>query len=247
MIASSSVYQFLVERVIHETPVLSSLQFEIHRTQPITLYSHEIGPNPWKVAIILSALELEYKTIFVSFEEVKQYPFVDINPNGRLPAIIDPNQGVTLWESGAIIQYLIDTYDLSHKLSYDNIPDKYHTQQWLHFQMSGQGPYYGQLGWFKRQDEKQSIAIKRYSDEVRRVTGVLNKVLEGCQWLVGDKCTYTDLSFVPGQEILSLLSTDLVTELASEFPNVKAWMTRMKKRADVRKVLEEKRQAMEQL
>ena len=94
--------------------------------QPITLYSHEIGPNAWKVAIILSALGLEYKTIFVSFEQVKQPPFTEINPNGRLPAIIDPNQGITLWESGAIVQYLIETYDVWHKISYETFPEKHH-------------------------------------------------------------------------------------------------------------------------
>ncbi|KAJ5107386.1 hypothetical protein N7456_004061 [Penicillium angulare] len=215
--------------------------------QPITLYSHEIGPNPWKVAIILSALGIEYEQVFVDFEKVKQRPFTDINPNGRLPAIIDPNHGITLWESGAIIQYLIDTYDTSHTLSYETTAEKYHIQQWLHFQMSGQGPYYGQLGWFKRQPEQMPLAIQRYADEVRRVTGVLEKALEGKLWLVGEKCTYADLSFVPWQDVLSLVSSELVDELARDFPNVEAWMGRMKQRADVKKVLEEKKQAMASL
>lgn len=215
--------------------------------QPITLYSHEIGPNPWKVAIILSALGLEYKTIFVSFEQVKQPPFTEINPNGRLPAIIDPNQGITLWESGAIVQYLIETYDVWHKISYETFPEKYHAQQWLHFQMSGQGPYYGQLGWFKRQPESHPFAIKRYSDEIRRVTSVLDKALEDRLWLVGDKCTFADLSFVTWQDLLGFISPDQVEDFAREFPNVEAWMGRMKERADVKKVLDEKQQAMAKL
>ncbi|KAJ5956939.1 hypothetical protein N7501_011218 [Penicillium viridicatum] len=215
--------------------------------QPITLYSHEIGPNPWKVAIILSALGLEYKTIFVSFDEVKLPPFTDINPNGRLPAINDPNRNITLWESGAIVQYLIDTYDVSHKLSYDTFPERYHTQQWLHFQMSGQGPYYGQLVWFKRQPNSDPSAIARYSNEIRRVTSVLDKALQGHQWLVGDKCTYADLSFVPWQDILSMFHGDQVETITRDFPNVAAWMGRMRAREDVKKVLQEKALAMEKM
>lgn len=215
--------------------------------QPITLYSHEIGPNPWKVAIILSALGLEYKTIFVSFDEVKLPPFTDINPNGRVPAIHDPNRNITLWESGAIVQYLIDTYDVSHKLSYDTFPERYHTQQWLHFQMSGQGPYYGQLGWFKRQPNSDPSVIARYSNEIRRVTSVLDKALQGRQWLVGDKCTYADLSFVPWQDLLSLFHGDQVETIARDFPNVDMWMGRMRAREDVKKVLQEKALAMEKM
>jgi glutathione S-transferase len=215
--------------------------------QPITLYSHEIGPNPWKVAIILSALGLEYKTIFVSFDEVKLPPFTDINPNGRLPAITDPNRNITLWESGCIVQYLIDTYDVSHKLSYDTFPERYLTQQWLHFQMSGQGPYYGQLGWFKRQPNPNPSAIERYSNEIRRVTSVLDKALQGRQWLVGDKCTYADLSFVPWQDLLNFFHGDQVEILARDFPNADAWMGRMRAREDVKKVLQEKALAMEKM
>jgi glutathione S-transferase len=63
------------------------------------------------------------------------------------PAIIDPNTDLTLWESGAIIQYLIEQYDTERKLSYDSLHEKHLLNQWLHFQMSGQGPYYSQLAW----------------------------------------------------------------------------------------------------
>lgn len=65
-----------------------------------------------------------------------------------VPAIEDPTTGVTLWESGAIIEYLIDQYDTSNKLSFKSSPEKYQTLQWLHFQMSGQGPYFGQGAWY---------------------------------------------------------------------------------------------------
>lgn len=84
--------------------------------QPIKLYSRPIGPNPWKVAIILSILQLPYETIFVDFAEVKREPYVDLCPNGRVPTIVDPNKRITIWESGAIVNYLIETYDPSHQL-----------------------------------------------------------------------------------------------------------------------------------
>jgi glutathione S-transferase len=71
---------------------------------------------------------------------VKQEPYTLLNPNGRLPTIEDPNTGMTLWESGAIIEYLIETYDKEKKLSIDSSPEKFQIKQFLHFQMSGQGP-----------------------------------------------------------------------------------------------------------
>jgi glutathione S-transferase len=154
------------------------------------------------VAIILEALNIPYTTTFVDFTAVKQEPYTAVNPNGRLPALTNLNANLTLWESGAIVQYLIDTYDAEkYSLSYESFPGRYLTQQWLHFQMSGQGPYYGQLGWFKRQNDPQTqaLAIKRYSDEIHRVTSVLDGALADRQWLVGDKCTYADLLFVPWQ------------------------------------------------
>jgi glutathione S-transferase len=75
----------------------------------------------------------------MDFSELKKDPFESINPNGRVPAIEDPNTGMKLWESGAIIEYLLETYDKENKLSYTKSPEKFETKCWLHFQMSGQG------------------------------------------------------------------------------------------------------------
>lgn len=117
-------------------------------SKPIKLYSHPGGPNPWKVAIILNALNLPYETTFMDFGDLKKQPFESINPNGRVPAIEDPNTGLTLWESGAIIEYLLETYDKGNTLSYTTAKEKWESKCWLHFQMSGQGPYFGQMAWF---------------------------------------------------------------------------------------------------
>ena len=67
---------------------------------------------------------------------MKKAPFTNVNPNGRVPAIEDPNTGIHLWESGAIVEYLVETYDKQNTLSYgDKSPEKYQLKQWLHFQM----------------------------------------------------------------------------------------------------------------
>ena len=82
---------------------------------------------------------LKYETKIMDFSELKKDPYEKLNPNGRVPAIEDPNTGINLWESGAIIEYLLETYDKENKLSYTKSPEKFQQSQWLHFQMSGQG------------------------------------------------------------------------------------------------------------
>lgn len=105
--------------------------------QPITIWGHWGAPNPWKVIIILKELALPYSVRLVELSDTKKPPLTTVNPNGRLPAIEDPNTGVRLWESGAIVQYLIREYDRVGSISYDGVPAKYETDQWLFFQVSG--------------------------------------------------------------------------------------------------------------
>jgi len=88
--------------------------------------------------MILEELGLPHTMTIVEFDDAKKPEYLAVNPNGRLPSIRDPNTGITLWESAAIIQYLIDQYDTEGKLSYKTFPDKYHCQQWLAFQISGE-------------------------------------------------------------------------------------------------------------
>ena len=84
----------------------------------------------------------------LEFPDMKKEPYTSINPNGRVPAIEDPNTGITLWESSAIIDYLLETYDKSNSLQYTSAPEKFLQKSWMAFQISGQGPYYGQRAWF---------------------------------------------------------------------------------------------------
>ena len=93
--------------------------------------------------------------------------------------------------------YIADKYDTARKLSAAQGEDKYKELQWLFFQASGQGPYYGQAAWFSFfHSEKLPSAVERYKKEILRVLSVLDGVLSKQEWLVGGKCTIADISFI---------------------------------------------------
>lgn len=203
--------------------------------------------NPVKLAMILNELNLPFEAIHVPFADVKNPEYTVINPNGRLPAIQDPNTGITLWESGAIIEYLVDHYDKECRLSFPpGTPESYHAKQWLYFQTSGQGPYYGQLFWFKLFHSTQvPSAIERYIKEVNRVTGVLEGHLSKEKkehgdsigfdgpWLVGNKISYADISFVSWQKgVEHLLDKDAFD--MDKYPVVKEWLAKMTARPAIK-------------
>ncbi|KAL2823780.1 glutathione S-transferase [Aspergillus cavernicola] len=214
---------------------------------PIKVYTHASGPNPAKVIMILKELSLPYTPILVASSDVKSPPFTLINPNGRLPAIEDPNTGITLWESGAIIEYLIETYDdKDHTISFERGSEEYfHAKQFLHFQMSGQGPYFGQAVWFLfYHAEKIASAQERYLNEIRRVTGVLEGILGGGEegekkkeYLVGGRFSYVDAAFVPWFEVVPVVTDSI--DLAKDFPNVKAWLDRVQGRKAIAESIRE--------
>ncbi|OCL09431.1 putative glutathione S-transferase Ure2-like protein [Glonium stellatum] len=209
------------------------------------------GPNPPKVAIILGELGVPFEVIAIPFSDVKKPEYLAINPNGRLPAIQDPNTGITLWESGAIVEYLIEVYDKEHKLSFaPGTPESFLAKQWLFFQTTGQGPYYGQAVWFKKYHPEQlPSAVERYVKEINRVTGVLEghlarqKQEHGASgdgpWLVGNKLSYADISFVPWQTIIAMVGEDEYN--VDNFPHVKEWLSKMNSHETVKTALESAR------
>jgi glutathione S-transferase len=159
--------------------------------KPITVYVHSAGPNPFKVIIVLEELSVPYTKIVV--DDPKEDWFVAINPNGRVPAIKDPNSNIVLWESGAIMEYLVETYDVDKRLCGASPASKWEIKQYLHFQMSGQGPYYGQAMWFHKCPQDIPIAKERYVNEIIRVISVLDNILEGKKYLVDDKLSVLTL------------------------------------------------------
>ncbi|CAG9940307.1 unnamed protein product [Clonostachys rosea f. rosea IK726] len=204
--------------------------------QPITVYVHEAGPNPYKVVIAAEELSVPYKTIVV--KDPKEEWFAAINPNGRVPAIVDPNTNITLWESGAIVEYLVETYDKQGKLTVSDVAGKWQLKQYLHFQMSGQGPYYGQAMWFHKHDEDIPVAKQRYHEQIVRVVEVLDNILKGKEYLVGDKFTFADLAFIPWNRVIEghpILKANVWDkyEVEKKYPNYVAWQRRLVARPSV--------------
>lgn len=120
----------------------------------VTLYSHRgPGPNPFKVAILLEKLGLEYEVVALDFGDdaengVKGKKFLAVNPNGRVPAIVDHQANdFVVWESGAILYYLVEKYDKEGKFFGKSIDEKTTTMQWLTHQLSGLGPTQGNLNY----------------------------------------------------------------------------------------------------
>lgn len=212
--------------------------------KPITLYTHVTGPNPWKVVMLFNELNLPYESKFLQFPDMKQQPFESVNVNGRVPAIEDPNTGITMWESGAILEYLVETYDKQKSISFQpGTADYFHAKQWLHFQMSGQGPYFGQAVWFTRYHPEQLESARvRYVNEIRRVSDVLNRALEGKEYLVGGKFSFADAAFVPWYGVVPMI-TGNAFDLEKDFPNLNAWLNRIKARPAIAKALQARAEA----
>ncbi|EKM53750.1 uncharacterized protein PHACADRAFT_211405 [Phanerochaete carnosa HHB-10118-sp] len=218
-----------------------------------TLFSHKGGPNGWKVAFILEELGLIYESVYFDFrqKEQKTPEFIKCNPNGRIPAVIDHgNSDFVVWESNAIIQYIVDKYDKKHKLSIAPGTDEYYTQlQWLYFQASGQGPYFGQVGWFNLyHPEKVPSAVERYQNEIKRVLGVLESVLSKQEWLVGGRPTVADISFLsqltfPASCRWNIYAAKRLLEnfdFEKEFPATAEWHKKLLERPAIKKVWEER-------
>lgn len=143
-------------------------------------------------------------------------------------------------ESGAILQYLTEEYDKDYKLNYASWPQRAEVCSWLHFQMSGQGPMFGQRVWFlKCHGEKVTSALERYGNEIKRILRVIERHLEkrGTEYLVGDKCTMADLAFFPWNHVLAWL-LDGELDLDREFPRTARWHMRLIERESVKKVLQ---------
>ncbi|RAL10229.1 glutathione S-transferase family protein [Aspergillus homomorphus CBS 101889] len=205
------------------------------------------GPDSWKVKLILEELQAFYIIESFKFDEMKNPPFININPNGRAPAIVDPNTNLTLWGSGAIIQYLIEVYDTEKKLTYNHtqrasptqpvppLPDERARPVLRPSRMVDITPYFADCSTSSTpgEDPLRHRPICRRS---RRTLGVLNTVLEGRTWLVGEKITFADLVFVPWNGRLDYLLPE--EDYLATYPNVKAWQQRIEKRPSWKECIE---------
>jgi glutathione S-transferase/GST-like protein len=151
-------------------------------------------PNGWKVAIALEEMELPYTPHVLNLSERTQHEewFLAMNPNGRIPVIVDRDvDDLTIFETGAIMLYLAEK---SGKFMPTSLKGRYAAMQWLMFQMSGIGPMQGQAVAFERYfPEDVPAARKRYHNETRRLYEVLNRHLADHEWLA-DEYSIADMA-----------------------------------------------------
>ncbi|KAH8692716.1 glutathione S-transferase GstA [Talaromyces proteolyticus] len=208
------------------------------RTPDITLYTAQT-PNGIKISIALEELGLPYKVQKLEFSKNQQKEpwFLEINPNGRIPALTDTftdGQKIRLFESGSILQYLVENYDPDHKLSYPKgTREHYEVNNWLFFQNAGVGPMQGQANHFNRYaPERIEYGVTRYVNETRRLYGVLDKHLASSKsgYLVGDHISIADVSHWGWVASAGWAGIDI-----DEFPNLKAWEEKLAARPGVEK------------
>lgn len=167
----------------------------------IQLYSTPT-PNGVKVSIMLEETGLAYEPHFINIGENETWgpEFLSLNPNGKIPAIIDPDgpggKPFGLFESGAILLYLAEK--TGQLLPTDPVR-RYETIQWVFFQMASVGPMFGQLGFFHKfagREIEDKRPLERYRNESKRLLGVLENRLEGRDWIMGADYTIADISLL---------------------------------------------------
>lgn len=183
-------------------------------------------PNGIKVSVMLEETGLSYEAHRINFDQDDQHSpeFLSINPNGKIPAILDPDgpdgRPLPLFESGAILIYLAEK---TGKFLPCQPSLRYETIQWLMFQMSGIGPMFGQVGFFHKYAGKNFEDKRprdRYINESRRLLAVVNDRLAIRQWMMGDEYTIADMTIFPwvGNLIGFYEAGDLVC--INDFPHV---------------------------
>ena len=181
---------------------------------------------------MLEETGLPYEPHFVDFGQNDQMSdaFISLNPNNKIPAIIDPNgpdqQAIGLWESGAILIYLAEK---SGKLLPSDAKARMETLQWLMFQMGGAGPMFGQFGYFHKfagSEIEDKRPYERYLNEGKRLLKVIEKQLEKSEYIAGDDYTVADISLWPWiKTITHFYDAGEVMEM-DDRPAINAWLAK---------------------
>lgn len=213
--------------------------------QPELLQLYSLAtPNGVKVSIMLEETGLPYEAHYVDFGKNESHTpeFLSLNPNGKIPAIIDPDgpggKPLPLFESGAILQYLAEK---TGKFLPADPALRYETIQWVHWQMGGIGPMFGQLGFFYKfagKEYEDKRPLERYRAESKRLLGVLNTRLEGREWMMGNEYTIADIAILGW--VRNLIGFYEARELVDfdSFGNVAKWLDRGLARPAVQRGLE---------
>lgn len=194
-------------------------------------------PNGHKVHIMLEECGLEYKVHPINIGAGDQFgeEFLKISPNNKIPAIVDSDgpdgQPISLFESGAILLYLAGK---TGKFLPEDVRGKYDALQWLMFQMGGVGPMLGQAHHFRiYAPEKIEYAVNRYTNEAKRLYGVIDKQLSTQAWLAGDTYTIADIATFPWLRSWQNQGVDL-----DDYPHLKRWFNEIAERPAVKRGVE---------
>lgn len=188
-------------------------------------------PNGQKAAIMLEEVGLPYRPHILDFArgEQKAAEYLAINPNGKIPAIVDQDGfdhgPVTVFESGAILIYLAEK---SGKLLPAEPAARITALSWLMFQMAGIGPMFGQAGYWTRTDTSSPQATERYRTEANRLMGVLEARLAGSTYLAGPDYTIADVATWPWVNAFAFIGLDF-----AKTPSVEQWHATIKQRPAV--------------
>ncbi len=209
----------------------------------IQLYSLPT-PNGVKVSIMLEELGLLYEphTIDIGKNETWTPEFLSLNPNGKIPAIIDPHgpggKPIGLFESGAILLYLAEK---TGKLLASDPAQRIETLEWLFWQMAALGPMLGQLGYFHKfagKEIEDKRPRDRYRDETKRLLGVLETRLNGRDWIMGNDYTIADISMLGWvRNLVGFYDAGELVDYAS-LKHVPLWLERCLARPAVQRGLE---------
>jgi len=194
-------------------------------------------PNGHKVHIMMEECNLAYRAIPVNIGSGEQFApeFLRISPNNKIPAIIDPNgpdgKPISLFESGAILLYLAGK---TGKFLPSSTRGKYETLEWLMFQMASLGPMLGQAHHFRiYAPEKIEYAINRYTNEAKRLYGVLDKRLAQSKYLAADEYTIADIAVFPWLRSWKNQGIDW-----NDYPHLKGWFDEIAARPAVQRGVE---------
>lgn len=200
-------------------------------------------PNGVKASIMLEETGLPYEPHLVDINKGETWvpEFLSLNPNGKIPAILDPDgpggKPLALFESGAILIYLAEK---TGKLIPADAAARYETIQWVMWQMGGLGPMFGQLGFFHKfagREYEDKRPLQRYVAESKRLLGVLDRRLEGRDWVMGEY-TIADISMLGWvRNLIGFYEAGDLVEFDT-LKNVPAWLERGLARPAVQRGLE---------
>jgi GST-like protein len=223
-----------------QTPISITNRWPASRPDVLQLYSFPT-PNGVKVSIALEELELPYEPhrVTLADSDVKSPEFLSLNPNNKIPAIVDPDgpdgKPLPLFESGAILIYLAEK---TGRLIGSTPAEKYRIIQWVMFQMGGVGPMFGQLGFFVKfggKDVQDPVPRQRYIAEAKRLLAVLEGELAHREWIAGDY-SIADIAIAPWVRMISLYGAEEMVGWDG-FPNVMAYLERFLARPAVQRGL----------